>query len=50
MSDGLSTPMQPTEILIGKAVPEILIGMGEGTIIMSALCQKATLRFRSPNG
>lgn len=30
----LVSPLQPTEILIGKAVPAILIGMGEGTVIM----------------
>ncbi len=31
----LVSPLQPMEILVGKAVPAILIGMGEGTIIMA---------------
>jgi len=31
----LVSPLQPMEILIGKTVPAILIGMGEGTIIIA---------------
>ena len=31
----LVSPLQPMEILIGKTVPAVLIGMGEGTIILA---------------
>ena len=31
----LVSPLQPMEILIGKTVPAVLIGMGEGTIIIA---------------
>jgi ABC-2 type transport system permease protein len=31
----LVSPLQPIEILIGKTVPAVLIGMGEGTIILA---------------
>jgi drug efflux transport system permease protein len=31
----LVSPLQPTEILIGKTIPAVLIGMGEGTIIIT---------------
>lgn len=31
----LVSPLQPMEILVGKTVPAVLIGMGEGTIIVA---------------
>lgn len=30
----LVSPLQPTEIMLGKAIPAILIGLGEGTLVL----------------
>jgi ABC-2 type transport system permease protein len=40
----LVTPMQPVEILLGKALPGFIIGIAEATLIISV----ATLWFRVP--
>ena len=40
----LVSPLEPIEIIVGKTVPAILIGLAEGTIIMAG----RRLRFRVP--
>ena len=40
----LVSPLSPAEIVIGKTVPAMLIGLGEGTLVLAV----ATLYFRVP--
>ena len=40
----LVSPLSPAEIVIGKTIPAMLIGLGEGTLVLAV----ATLYFRVP--
>jgi ABC-2 type transport system permease protein len=40
----LVSPLSPAEIVLGKTIPALLIGLGEGTLVMAV----ATLYFRVP--
>jgi ABC-2 type transport system permease protein len=40
----LVSPLSPAEIVVGKTVPAMLIGLGEGTLVLAV----ATLYFRVP--
>lgn len=40
----LVSPLQPIEIIVGKTVPALLIGLGEGTMMICV----GTLAFRAP--